>query len=154
MILENVYTEQLKQIFKENHGYYLTDNQAVSSDMLKVVYEENGEVLGYAVLYEGCDFCEKEGYCVRIGEVQPPCVYIWQLATKKGHEKKGIASSVVNYIAKKFIDYDIYACVNIENRASMKVHCKNEFVPIVSFQEKQEDGTMDTNLILKRERKI
>lgn len=59
MIVENTKIEQLKQIFKENHGQYLTDKNAISSDMLKVVYEQDKEALGYAVIYEGIDFCEK-----------------------------------------------------------------------------------------------
>lgn len=153
MIVENTEIEQLKQIFKENHGQYLTDKNAISSDMLKVVYEQDKEALGYAVIYEGIDFCEKEQYNLKIEDIQMPCVYIWQLATKKGFEGQGIANHILQYVVEKFKNYEIYACVNIQNVASMKVHCKNGFIPIKYFEEQKKDGRIDKNLMLRRERK-
>lgn len=82
-----------------------------------------------------------------------PCVYIWQLATKKGFEGQGIASHILQYVVEKFKNYEIYACVNIQNVASMKVHCKNGFIPIKYFEEQKQDGGIDKNLMLRRERK-
>lgn len=35
----------------------------------------------------------------------------------------------------------------------MKVHCKNGFIPIKYFEEQKQDGGIDKNLMLRRERK-
>lgn len=149
MIIENEYIEELKEIFDENNQGYITNRKAIESDMLKVVYLENNKPLGYAIIYEKPDFCEKEKIPIKIDNISKNSIYIWQIATKKGYEKKGIASNIVKYITEKFKERDIYVCVDINNYGSMKVHCKNNFIPIKIF-EKEWNGKKEQFLILKK----
>lgn len=136
MVVENKYKKELLEIFDENHQGYLTDRTATQRDMLTVVYEEDNKPLGYAVVYIGGDFYKKEKYPITLNNIEDNCAYIWQIVTKKGYEKRGIATQIVSYITEKYKDRDIYVAVDIENHASMRCQCKCGFIPILYFETK------------------
>ncbi len=135
MIQENVLTEELKEIFDNNNKEYVSDKKAIYTDMLKVVYVENNHALGYAVVYEGNDFLEKEKFMVNVQDIPKDSVYIWQIVTKKGYEGRGIATEIITYITNKFENRNIYSCVDVTNIPSLKCHEKCGFSIICSFED-------------------
>lgn len=147
MIEENVLLEELKEIFINNKQNYLSDKTAIDSNMLKVVFVEGDHALGYAVVYEGNDFLEKEKFDVSINNIPDDAVYIWQVATKIGYEGQGIATQIINYITEKFKNRNIYSCVDVTNVASLKCHKKCGFKELSIFDD-EKNGEKDTLYIL------
>lgn len=149
MIVENQYLEKLVDIFDNNHQNFLYDRFAHEKGWLNLIYVEEDSPVGYAVVYLKNDFCEQEDYPIRVDNIKDNAIYIWLMVTKKGFENKGIGTSLIKYIVDKFSDRDIYSVTDINNYASTKIHCKNDFIPIKYF-EKVYDGKNESYLVLER----
>lgn len=134
MILENVYLEELRDIFDNNNKNYVSDETAIQNiEMLKVVYVQDDIPIGYAVVYFGKDFIQKEEYNIKIDNMKEKTAYIWQIITKKEFENRGIATEIINYIVNKYNDYDIYSSIDVTNIPSLKCHEKCGFTRLMKF---------------------
>ena len=142
IIKENVLLSELNIIFDENNQNYISDKECIfNNKFLKIVAVENGRAIGYAMVYFGDDFIEKEDYPLDL-KIRKNSAYIWNCVTKKGYENKGIQTNIFNYIKNKFSHFDIYSVVDITNLPTMKLHDKVGFKEIISFS-KQYDGILE-----------
>ena len=133
-IKENVLLNELSFIFDENNQNYITDKKCINDEtFLKVVAVEDGHALGYAVLYFGKDFLEKEDFPIRV-KVDNKCAYIWNCVTKRGFESRGVQSYIFKYFTERFGDYDIYSVVDVLNKPSQRLHEKFGFEKIGYFE--------------------
>ena len=132
-IKENIHLDALNIIFDENNQNYILDKKCIyDSNFLKVVATEKQEALGYAVLYFGDDFLEKEGFPIKL-DIKGKVIYIWNCVTKKGYENMGVQSKIFTYFINKFNDYEIYSVVDVLNDPSRRLHDKMGFVDVVEF---------------------
>lgn len=146
MIVENEGLEEIHRIWQENNqgyvGYECNQRSLKDKDMLKIIYKENENVLGYAVLYFGKDFCDLEGYPNKIKCIPENVIYIWEIITDINHMNKGIASKLYNYIFSKYEGFTIYCAINLENIASLKLHSKVGFQELYKFKIDDESYVM------------
>lgn len=149
MIVEDQYREQLLNIFDENNQKYISDRNAVKRGFLNVVYVEDNIALGYAVVYLKNDFCQKEDFPIAIDNIKDNSIYIWQMATKKGFQNRGIGTKIIEYLTEKFRDRDIYSVIDITNFGSMKIHKKCGFIEIQKFDKKYNGKNNHFILMLK-----
>ena len=147
MILENVYTEELVEIFDSNSENYIYDRNASRRNFLNIVYVEDDTPLGYAVIYSGLDFCEQEELPIKLDNIKENSVYIWHMVTKKGYEGKGIGSSLIKYITEKFYDFDIYSIVDKKNKRSMGIHLNHGFIPMIEVKKKDKEKNVNYCLL-------
>lgn len=138
MIVENEYIDQIENIWKNNNKGYIcyecNQRSIKDEELLKVIYKENDIVYGYAVLYFGKDFCEVEEYPNNIVNMPDKVAYIWEIVTDINHLKKGVTTSILEYIKNKFKGYSIYSCINLSNEASLKLHSKIGFKTLYEFE--------------------
>jgi len=147
-ILENVLNEELGQIFDENNQNYVSDRECLFDDnFLKLVVVEDGHAVAFMTLYIGEDFIEKEEYPIKLN-VKKKSIYVWNGITKKGYEGKGYQTKLMDYMKKKFVDYDIYNVVDISNKASNHVCEKAGFKKILTFN-KEYDGVIENFVLYK-----
>lgn len=141
MILKNQYIEEIKNIFQESDKNYINQesNDIATSDkkITNYVYYEEAiqKVVGYVSVYEGTDFWKKEGFETEIEELKEDTVYIWEIGTRKGYEKRGIASAMLKYVVEKYHTSDIYSCVESSNIASRRIHEKMGFKVVSTFED-------------------
>ena len=138
MIVENENIDQIENIWKNNNkGYicYECNQRSIKDEqLLKVIFKENDTVYGYAVLYFGKDFCEVEEYPNNIVNMPDKVAYIWEIVTDINYLRKGIATSILEYIKDKYKGYSIYSCINLSNEASLKLHSKIGFKTLYEFE--------------------
>jgi hypothetical protein len=133
-IKENIHLDKLINIFDDNNSGYVADKNCLTDDnFLKIVAIEKDEVLGYAVVYPGNDFLQKEGFKVDV-ELEENLLYIWQCVTKKIHEGKGVQSRIFEYITSNYDQLPIYSVVDNNNIASIKLHNKFKFKDVCQFK--------------------
>ena len=131
---DNRYSEQLTDIFDRNNCGFVWDRAAVTGPMDKIVCLEQGRPLGYAILYYGPDFCEKEEYPASMKEkAARDCVYLWQIVVDRNETGKGIGSRLLRKVKERFQDREIYLCVDEENRNACRCYEKAGFMPVLSF---------------------
>lgn len=142
MIIENECLDEIQKIWSNNNKGYISyecNQRSINDeDMLKIVYKEEGIVNGYAVLYFGKDFCELEGYPNKIIDTPDKVAYVWEIVTDIEYLRKGVASSILNYIKTKYKGYSLYSCIELSNIPSFKLHTKMGFSTIYEF--KEDDG--------------
>jgi len=154
MIVENQYLNELREIWKYNNQNYILDSSnklsLYSPDMLKMAYVENDIVLGFITVYEGQDFCKKEGFSIKIDDLPEKTIYVWEVITKKGFENRGIATELFKYVINKFAGYTIYSCVEPENSASIALHKKMGFTEFNRFEKYYDEKGLTKYIMLKR----
>ena len=151
MIIENDCLDKIQRIWKQNNrgyiGYECNQRSIKDKEMLKIVYSEKNNVYGYAVLYFKKDFCDLEGYPNKIKNMPNKVAYIWEIITDIKHLRKGVATSILEYIKIKYKGYTIYSCIDLSNIPSLNLHIKIGFKEIYKF--KQEDNSEFTMMKLK-----
>ena len=141
MIIEGRLKKEVKSIYNTSDKHFISEqsnNTAVSDNLIKnyvYVDDKSGEALGYIAIYENTDFVQKEEFDVTLSNIKNNSVYIWEIGTKKGHERKGIASMLVEHVLNVYKKSDIYSCVEQENIASVKIHEKFGFKPVAKFED-------------------
>lgn len=142
MIIENKYFDDIQKIWKENNNGYISykSNQITINDnkMLKLVWRENNVTMAYVSVYFGKDFCKKEEYPNKIEDMPDKVAYIWEIVTDKKYTGRGIASKLLNYVIERYEEHAIYSCINLNNKASLRLHEKNGFKPLYEFEKNQE----------------
>lgn len=151
MIIENEYFDDIQKIWKENNNGYISykSNQITINDnkMLKLVWRENNVTMAYVSVYFGKDFCEKEEYPNKIEDMPDKVAYIWEIVTDKKYMGRGIASKLLNYVIERYEDHSIYSCINLNNKASLRLHKKNGFKLLYEF-EKEENEKKTKNYVM------
>lgn len=139
MIVENAYLDEIEKIWKGNNkgyiGYECNQRSIKDENMQKIVYKENEEICGYAVLYFGKDFCKLEGYPNKILYIPDKVAYIWEIVTEINHLRTGVATNILEYIKTKYKNYTIYSCINLSNIPSLKLHEKMNFKQLYKFKD-------------------
>lgn len=140
MIIENQYFDEIEKLWKDNNNGYIpyeSNKTALKDDeMLKLVYEENGTIMGYCIVYLKKDFCEVEGYPNKIENMPNKVGYIWEIVSDKNHSGKGVATKMLEYVKEKFKGYTFYSCVDLRNTPSLNLNMKNGFEIIYEFEKK------------------
>ena len=153
MIVENQYLKDIQKIWKENNSGYINyeSNQKAITDenMTQIVYREDNVTMAYAIVYEGNDFLEKEGFVNKIKDMPKNVIYIWEIVTDKNYTGKGIANKLIKYILEKYKNYTIYSCINKLNIASLKLHEKNGFKILYEFEQKEESKISHNYIMIK-----
>ena len=158
MIKQGDFKKEIKRIYNSSSKQYITsqsnDIAIGDPDMRKYVYidDNTAEVVGYISMYEKSDFIEKEEFDVKINNIRKDSVYIWEVGTMKGHEGKGIASQLIKEITELYPNRDIYSCVECENIPSLRIHEKNGFRQVKSFEGHFFGDETEIYLILKLDR--
>jgi len=133
IIEENTHLNELINIFDNNNQGYIQDKNCLLDDKyLKIVAVSNNIAIGYAVIYFGHDFIDKEKFDIDYTPLTPTA-YIWNCATKLGHENQGVMTQIFQYLTKRLSKYNIYSVVSPTNIPSLKVHTNNNFIPIKDF---------------------
>jgi ribosomal protein S18 acetylase RimI-like enzyme len=154
MIVKNKYVDQLTEIFDNNNQNYVSDRSAISNDRMdKIVYVLNNKPVGYAVLYKGVDFCQKEKYPIIIKDTDKNSIYIWHMVIHKDFSGHGIGTKILKYIIKNNSNSDIYSCVDVLNIASIKCHKKAGFKQFDIFSKKY-NNKVDIYKFLKHTKRL
>ena len=148
IIKENFLLSELENIFEGNNQNFICDKDCIFDDtFLKVVAVESGHAVGYAVVYIGNDFIQKENYPLDL-TIKKNSAYIWNCVTKKGFENKGIQTEIFNYIKNKFSHLDIYSVIDITNIPTTRLHNKIGFKEVVNFSKKHKGVLAHYKLLL------
>ena len=138
MILENSNYEEIRRLFEENNGNYITkwsnEHGINDTDMLKLLYvDDKGRALGYAIISFDRNFCDVEEYPNKIDNMPDLIGYIWEVLVDKNHGGQGIGSALLEYALNKYPNHTFYSCIEEENIPSRKLHEKLGFKEIYSF---------------------
>jgi ribosomal protein S18 acetylase RimI-like enzyme len=138
MILENSNYEEIRRLFEENNGNYITkwsnEHGINNPDMLKLLYvDDRGRALGYAIISFDRNFCEVEEYPNNIKNMPELIGYIWEVLVDKNYEGRGIGRELLEYAINKYNTYTFYSCIEEENIPSRRLHEKLGFKEIYSF---------------------
>ena len=109
--------------------------------MKQIVWREDNVTMAYVIIYLGNDFCEKEEFPNKIGNIPENVLYIWEIVTDKKYAGKGIASKLIEYIINKYNKFSIYSCVDLSNIASLKLHQKYGFEILYEFEQKHDNNS-------------
>ncbi len=133
-IEKNYKLNELEKIFDENNQGFVYDKASITSDeFIKYVCVENGEPIGYLVLYPKCDFAVKDDYDISVS-IPTNSIYIWHIITKKGYEGRGVAKSLINFLKEEYKRFNIYAILDVNNFKSNKLHERLGFLPVDKFE--------------------
>lgn len=152
MIGLNEHLDDIEKIWQENNkgyvGYNCNQRSLKDKDMLKVVYVNENQVFGYAVLYFKKDFCELENYPNKLKDIPNKVIYIWEIITDKNHIKKGVAIKIFKYIKEKYQGYTIYSCIDLTNIPSLNLHKKMNFKIEYYFEDERNNKYVMMSLSL------
>ena len=147
----NILLDDLIEIFDGNNQSFVCDKNCIKNDeFLKIVAVIDGVAVGYAVLYQGNDFLEREGFPFK-ANIKGENIYVWHCITRNGFENKGVQTEIYNYFTNKFKDCDIYSVVDEVNIPSIKLHNKFNFKVVGTFEKFYSNKLCKFNL-LKRDK--
>lgn len=129
---ENRYVRELEAIFDRNNQSYVWDRKALSGEMEKAVWLKDGVPGGYAILYEGGDFCRKEGFPAELTAPED-AVYIWQLVVDREMTGQGIGGKLLREIKRNYPGRELYLCVDEENKAACRCYAREGFQTVLEF---------------------
>lgn len=130
----NVYLNSLENIFKNNNQNFVYDKPAIKDEeYMKFVCLKGNKPVGYIALYPQSDFMETHGFPKpdNIGEFS---AFIWHIIVRKGYERKGVATTLLNEIKKVYTGYEIYSVLDSRNNPSILFHTTQGFAKISDFQ--------------------
>ena len=137
----------LIDIFNENNQGFVFDKSSITSnEFIRYVYVENEEPLGYLVLYPKSDFAIKENYDIKVS-IPENSIYIWHIITKKGHERKGVAKTLINFLKNVYKNFNIYSIVDENNSPSNHLHKSLGFLPVDKFKKAFKDSLETYTLV-------
>jgi len=132
-IEKNYKLEELEKIFdKNNQGFVYDRGSITNNEFVKYVCVENDEPIGYLVLYPKSDFAIKDSYEISI-TIPENSIYIWHIITKKGHEGRGVATSLINFLKQEYKCDNIFSILDVHNAKSNKLHESLGFLPVDKF---------------------
>ncbi len=130
----NVYLNALENMFKNNNQNFVYDKDAIKdSEYMKFVCLRGNKPVGYIALYPQSDFMEAHGFPKpdNVGEFS---AFIWHIIVRKGYERKGVATTLLNEIKKVYTGYEIYSVLDSRNNPSILFHNTQGFTKISDFQ--------------------
>jgi GNAT superfamily N-acetyltransferase len=131
-IVINGYLGALEKIFDTNNQFLYDKKSIKNPDYIKFVYVKGNKPLGYIAVYPKDDFMQQQGF-PPYEPVSPFSVFIWHIAVRKGHQRQGIATVLLNEIKKIYHGYEIYSVLDTRNNASILFHSTNGFVKKFDF---------------------
>ena len=130
----NVYLNALEKMFKNNNQNFVYDKNAIKDpEYMKFVCLRGNKPVGYIALYPQSDFLETHGFPKpnNIGEFS---VFIWHIIVRKGYERKGVATTLLNEIRKVYTGYEVYSVLDSRNNPSILFHNTQGFTKVFDFQ--------------------
>lgn len=149
VLKENVFLEQLEQIFEENKNSNVYDKTCLyDNKFLKIVCVFSSIPIGYVAVYPYADFLQKESIQAQI-KIEPNAVYLWHIAVKKAFEGKGVASALLEEVIQRYSARPIYSVMEEMNTATIMLHTRAGFKPFAKFK-KIYEGQQVNLLLMKR----
>lgn len=132
-IVTNGYLGALEKIFDSNNNHFVYDKKVIKDpDYIKFVYAKGNKALGYLALYPKADFMQKQGFPT-YSPVSPFSVFVWHIVVRKGFERQGIATALMQEVKKVYHGYEVYSVLDSRNNASIYFHNINGFVKKFDF---------------------
>ena len=147
-IIKNYKLDECIKIFENNHKRFVFDKSSITDPIYtKYVCIENGEPIGYAVVYPPNDFIAREQFaCNYISE--PDSIYIWHIVVHSAHCGKGVGKFINDAILADYKGRPIYCAIDKNNLPSLHLHQKQGFAIVAEFTQ-MFHGNMTTFAILR-----
>lgn len=130
----NTYLSALEKIYDSNNQNFVYDKQAIkNSEFIKFVCFKGNKPVGYMAVYPHSDFMEKQGF-PKYEQASPFSIYIWHIIVRKGYQRKGIGTALLEEIKKVYTGYEIYSVLDSRNNHSIFFHNTKGFVKKLDFQ--------------------
>lgn len=130
----NVYLNALERMFKQNNKNYVYDIDAIKNpDYLKFVCLRKNKPVGYLAIYPQSDFMETQGFPKPEG-ISEFSAFVWHIIVRKGHERKGVGTTLLEEVKKIYTGYEIYSVLDARNNPSILFHNSQGFTKVSGFQ--------------------
>lgn len=130
----NTYLNALEKIYDSNNQNFVYDKQAIKNpEYIKFVCFKGNKPVGYTAVYPHSDFMEKQGF-PKYEQSSPFSVFIWHIVVRKGYERKGVATNMLEEIKKVYNGFEIYSVMDSRNNPSVLFHNTKGFTKKSDFQ--------------------
>lgn len=132
-IKANAYLNSLLKIFNSKNSFVYDKKVIKDPDYIKLVCMKGNKPLGYIALYPHSDFMQRKGF-PSYENASEFSVYIWHMVVRKGYERKGVATALLNEVEKVYNGYEIYSVLDANNLPAVLFHNTNGFTKQMDFE--------------------